>query len=82
MRSVLIIDDEALSRRCIRSFVESWGWSAVTASDGKDGVKKLKTFRPDVVVLNITMPEMDGFKIARTLKSDSAYRGCFGSEKL
>jgi CheY-like chemotaxis protein len=74
MATILIVDDESQSREYFRCFLESSGWHAVTASNGQDALEKMKIRRPDAIVLDMTMPEMDGFELARRLKSNPEYQ--------
>ena len=60
MTRVLIVDDEAGSRRGLSELVCSWGYETETAADGVEGLAKSDTFRPQVVIADLVMPRMDG----------------------
>jgi CheY-like chemotaxis protein len=74
MATILIVDDESRSREYIRVSLQSFGWQTATASNGKDALEKIKLSRPDAIVLDMTMPEMDGFEMARRLKSNAEFK--------
>jgi CheY-like chemotaxis protein len=59
--TVLIIDDDADSRSLARSFLERRGWEVREAVDGREGLRRLAEARPDLVLLDLIMPGMDGF---------------------
>lgn len=59
-RSVLVADDAALMRMILRDVLRSEGYAVFEAVNGRDAVERFSEVRPDVVVLDITMPEMDG----------------------
>lgn len=67
---VLVCDDERSIVRLIQVNLERQGWQVVTAYDGKEGLEKIKAERPDVVVLDVMMPYMDGFEVLKTLRRD------------
>ena len=60
MTRVLIVDDEAGSRRGLSELVCSWGYQTDTAADGVEGLEKSDTFRPQGVIADLVMPRMDG----------------------
>jgi two-component system chemotaxis response regulator CheB len=59
-KSVLVVDDSALMRRAIKGILEEAGFEVHTARNGVDALEQLSRVRPDVVTLDINMPEMDG----------------------
>ncbi len=67
MASILIIDDSAYTRNKVRATVKIDGHEVMEASDGLMGLKMAVTHRPDCILLDLIMPEMDGLKILRTL---------------
>ena len=59
-KKVVIIDDEAHIRRVIEIKLKKLGYQVMTAKNGKEGLNLIKTQKPDVVISDIMMPEMDG----------------------
>jgi excisionase family DNA binding protein len=73
---VLIVDDEPQIVALIADrLAESEEWRVDTAGEGYEGLLKVGTFRPDVLVLDLRMPHMDGFEVCRRVKSNPATRG-------
>lgn len=70
---ILIIDDDPfIVDMYVLKFTEQ-KFSVETASDGKEGLKKIKEYQPDIVLLDIVMPGMDGFGVLEALKDDSPH---------
>ena len=69
-KRVLIVDDKAETRHLIRQMVESGGYAAAEAVDGTDGLAKAERLHPDVILLDIRMPGLDGFEVCRGLKEN------------
>lgn len=69
-KNILIVDDDAAIREFIRQGLESEGYRVSEAANGIEGVKKAKKERPDLIMLDVMMPEMDGFDAAAILKND------------
>ncbi len=67
---ILVIDDEPHMARLASYVLQTAGYEVLTAEDGRDGLKKLAQFEPDLVICDITMPEMDGFEVVSTLRAD------------
>jgi CheY-like chemotaxis protein len=61
MPKVLIVDDESDARMFVRAILEGEGWEAEEAEDGAAGFEKIKSLKPDLVVLDVQMPKQDGF---------------------
>ncbi|MEJ5199982.1 MAG: response regulator [Anaerolineae bacterium] len=68
MAKILIIDDSALSRRLLRRIVESAGHQAIEAIDGVAGLEAYFLERPDLVLLDLTMPGMYGLDVLKKLR--------------
>lgn len=67
---ILVCDDERHIVRLIQVNLERQGWSVVTAYDGKEGLEKIKAEKPDLVVLDVMMPYMDGFEVLKALRRE------------
>lgn len=70
-RLVLVVDDEAAIVRLLRATLEGDGFAVVTADDGEAALAVVDTERPDLVVLDVLMPGMDGFETLRRIRSQS-----------
>ncbi|MCJ8288122.1 MAG: response regulator transcription factor [Crocinitomicaceae bacterium] len=80
MESVLIIDDEADIRDILAYNLKKEGFTVYTASNGKDGIEIARTSQPDIVILDVMMPEMDGIEVCEILRNDAStkhIRICF-----
>ena len=67
--SVLIVDDDADTRERLRTLLERDGWSVTEAENGQDGLLRLDEARPGVVLLDLTMPVMDGFTFLERMRA-------------
>lgn len=68
-KKVLIIDDEPSILLVSKCRLEAGNYEVITASGGKEGIEKAFTFKPDLILLDIIMPELDGFEVCRRLKA-------------
>lgn len=59
--TVLVIEDEADIRRLLRAILEREGFAILEANDGQEGLRRLYAGRPDLIVLDVTMPGLDGW---------------------
>ena len=75
MARVLAVDDDERALKLVSSIVGSLGCEVSTASSGREALAKAAERRPDIVLLDVMMPEMDGFEVARRLKADPAMEG-------
>jgi PAS domain S-box-containing protein len=66
--SVLIVDDDPMARAFMKRSLESERWSVREAENGLDGIEKLKESRPDVILLDLLMPEMNGFEFLDAIR--------------
>ena len=67
---ILIVDDEEPNREILTSLVRALGYETETAINGVEAITKMKFFTPDLVLLDIMMPDMDGYEVCDHLKSD------------
>jgi two-component system, OmpR family, alkaline phosphatase synthesis response regulator PhoP len=70
MKSILIIDDEADIREILGYNLKKEGFVVHTASNGVEGIQIAKDKNPDLIVLDVMMPEMDGIEVCQVLRSD------------
>ena len=68
MEQILIVDDNRTDRKLLRDALESEGYSVEEAADGTEGLKTLFARRPDVVVLDVLMPNMDGWTVCQRIR--------------
>ena len=66
---VLVVDDDKDIRELIQLCLESEGLEVVTASDGREALARVEEVRPDAILLDLMMPEVDGWEVIRTLKA-------------
>ncbi len=67
---ILVCDDERHIVRLIQVNLEKQGYQVVTAYDGKEGLEKIRSEKPNLVVLDVMMPYMDGFEVLKNLRRD------------
>ena len=70
VRTVMVVDDSVTVRKVTSRIIERQGWNVMVAKDGVDAVSQLQDSYPDVVLLDIEMPKMDGFEVLRTVRRD------------
>ena len=68
--TVLVIDDEAAVRNLLVRFLTAEGFRPVTAADGQEGLRLAREVRPDVILLDVIMPRLDGWAVLTALKGD------------
>ena len=73
-RTILIVDDEQDIVEALRFSLEMEGFQCLTSYDGVDGLKKAKEENPDLILLDVMLPKIDGYRICRLLKFDEKYR--------
>jgi CheY-like chemotaxis protein len=70
-RVVLIVDDNPGFRRFARRLLEEAGFEIAEAADGNEGLADVEAVRPDIVLLDVQLPDIDGFEVARRLASSA-----------
>jgi len=73
-KKILVCDDEPYILMALTDAVEMEGYECVTAINGKEALEKARETLPDLIMLDIMMPYMDGFEVCRELKADAATR--------
>ena len=70
MATILVVDDEPKITRLVRDYLESAGFGVVTAGDGREALMRARTERPDLVILDLGLPQLDGLDVTRSLRRD------------
>lgn len=70
-RVILIVEDEPRNRKLFRDLLQLKGYATLEATNGKQGVKIAREKKPDLILMDILMPVMDGLEAARILKTDA-----------
>lgn len=65
---LLVIDDDGALVELLQSYLSAQGYEVVTALNGRQGLRRFYETRPDLVLLDVTMPEMDGWETLRRLR--------------
>ena len=73
--AVLVVEDEAGLRELMRRLLEKEGWLVAEAENGRVALKRVAENRPELIVLDLMMPEMDGFTFIEALRQREAWRG-------
>jgi len=76
-RRALVVDDNELNVELASFLLEADGWAVATASDAAGALAQVASARPDLILMDIQLPGMDGLALTRRLKSDPATRGIF-----
>lgn len=73
-KRILVVDDDPTALRLIGYSLQQEGYDVLTAANGLDGLAQARQLHPDVVILDIMMPDLDGFEVCRRLRADPATR--------
>jgi CheY-like chemotaxis protein len=76
MLRVLVVDDDPDTVASLRLLLEAWGFEAWTARDGQTALEMARAFPPDVVILDLAMPGLDGYAVARRLRQTTTDGVC------
>ena len=74
MKKILIVDDEQDIVESLKFVLEVSGFMCYTAYNGEDGLRLAKEIMPDLIILDVMMPKINGYKISRLLKYDNKYK--------
>lgn len=69
---ILVVDDDKVIQQLVEVNLELEGYDVAKASDGEEALRVVKEFKPDLVVLDVMMPRMDGREVCRRIKADPA----------
>jgi len=73
MAKILLVDDEVSLVGMVQMRLEAAGYEVITASDGQEGMDKAKSENPDLILMDVMMPKVDGYKACGLLKNDARY---------
>ena len=73
-KRILIVDDEEDILNVLRFRLEANNYEVLSASDGQEGLNKARSMKPDLIILDLMLPKLDGYKVCRMLKFDEKYK--------
>jgi CheY-like chemotaxis protein len=74
---VLIIEDDRLAAETLCEALDTGRYAVDVAHTGSDGLARARTFPPDVVLCDVSLPDIDGYRVAREFRADQRLRGAF-----
>lgn len=72
-KRILLVEDEKDMAYAVTLQLEAKGYEVIVASDGKEGLGMARTKKPDLIILDLMLPKIDGYKVCRMLKFDDKY---------
>lgn len=73
-KKILIVDDEKDLVETVSFRLQSAGYDVIKAYDGQEGLDKARKEKPDIIILDLMLPKMDGYKVCAMLKRDQKYK--------
>lgn len=73
--TVLLVEDSATIAALMKHFLQRYGFSILVAGNGRDGIEMARREKPDVVISDLYMPDMDGIDLAKALRNDALTSG-------
>jgi len=74
-KRILVVEDQEDNRRIVRDLLTSAGYEMIEAATGEEGVALAETHRPDLILMDIQLPGLDGYEATRRIKANPALRG-------
>ena len=74
MARILLVDDDPVTLRLLQTFLTADGHTILTAADGEQACEKVWAAKPDLVLLDVMMPKLDGFRVLNRIKTDLELR--------
>ncbi len=75
MKKIIIVEDEEILRNLLQKKLTAEGYEVSVAENGEEGLEKIRENRPDLILLDIIMPKMDGFEMLEEMKKDDSIFG-------
>jgi DNA-binding response OmpR family regulator len=72
VKTILVVDDEPRIAGLVRDYLEHGGFAVIVAADGPSGLREIRTRHPDLVILDLGLPGLDGLDVIRTVRRDSS----------
>jgi DNA-binding response OmpR family regulator len=73
-KKILVVDDESSLVEMLSIRLEAKNYQVITACDGQEGLDKARSESPDLIILDLMLPKLDGYQVCRALKSDEKYK--------
>jgi CheY-like chemotaxis protein len=73
---ILIVDDTPRNVKLLADILSARGYDVLTASSGREGLAQIEAERPDLVLLDVVMPEMSGYEVCRAIRASPATNAC------
>ena len=73
-KKILVVDDEPELVKALDVRLKQEGFDVLTALDGEEGLNKARQEKPDLIILDVMLPKLDGYKVSRLLKFDKDYK--------
>jgi len=72
-KKILVVDDEELTTELAKTFLEKHGFEVIIATDGEEGLKMAEDENPDLILLDVMLPTIDGFAVCKLLKDNEDF---------
>lgn len=69
MKTILVVDDNEDSRELVKKILKKQGYEIIEAIDGEEAIAKAIAYRPDLILMDISIPKIDGYEVTRRLKA-------------
>lgn len=76
MKTILVVDDNIVNQELLVEVLDSWGYKVLQASSGVEALSICETATPDLVLLDLQMPDMDGFAVANAMRLETPRLTC------
>jgi len=73
-KKILVVDDEDLTTKLSKIFLEKYGFEVIVASDGEEGLNMAEAENPDLILLDVLLPTLDGFVVCKKLKESEKFK--------